>query len=411
MAAFPGYHIAPGAASAGSALLPKRIALFTGAYNHIADGVSLTLNRLVEHLEQNGAEVLVLAPTSDDPPIEHKGTLAAVPSIAAPGRPEYRLATGFPAHLKRRLKRFRPTLFHIATPDLLGLKALRLAHHWGIPVVASFHTHFSSYLKYYHLGAIEDLLWRYGRWFYKKCAQIYVPSESMVDVLRQRGIVDGIRLWPRGVDMNVFHPQKRSIEWRRRFGISDNEVVVSFVSRLVWEKGLDVYADVIETLSREGVPHRSIIIGDGPARSILEKRLPGTVFAGYRRGEELSAAYASSDVFLFPSETETFGNVTLEAMASGVATVCADALGSSALVRHGKTGFLAEPGNSAAFTDHVRNLVLDRDLRTDLGRGAFERAQQYSWDAILGRMNAYYDEMLAEGALNSTAGRSVLNPA
>ena len=124
--------------------------------------------------------------------------------------------------------------------------------------------------------------------------------------------------------------------------------------RLVWEKGLDVYADVIETLSREGVPHRSIIVGEGPAREMLEKRLPGTIFAGYRKGEDLSAAHASSDIFLFPSETETFGNVTLEAMASGVPTVCADALGSSALVDSGVTGYLAPTADSVAFTDYVR---------------------------------------------------------
>jgi phosphatidylinositol alpha 1,6-mannosyltransferase len=378
----------------GLTTVPKRIALFTGAYNHIADGVSLTLNRLVEHLEQNGAEVLVLAPTSDDPPIIHNGTLAAVPSIAAPGRPEYRLATGFPAHLKRRLRQFNPTLFHIATPDILGYKALRLAQNWGIPVVASFHTHFSSYLKYYNLGAIEDLMWKYGRWFYQRCEHIYVPSQSMADVLRQKGIEKGVRLWPRGVDMNVFNPTKRSIEWRRQFGIADHEVLISFVSRLVWEKGLDVYADVIETLSREGIPHRSMIVGDGPAREMLEERLPGTIFAGYRRGEELSAAHASSDVFLFPSDTETFGNVTLEAMASGVPTVCADALGSRALVDSGKTGFLAPPADSVAFTDHVRNLVQDGDLRRSLGHNAYMSAQEYSWEAILARINGYYDEML-----------------
>ena len=395
MPVLPGLHTDSLAdPNTGVTAIPKRIALFTGAYNHIADGVSLTLNRLVEHLEQNGAEVLVLAPTSEDPPIEHNGTLAAVPSFAAPGRPEYRVATGFPTHLKRRLKEFNPTLFHIATPDILGYKALRLAQNWGIPVVASFHTHFSSYLKYYNLGAIEDLMWKYGRWFYKRCEHIYVPSQSMADILKQKGIDKGVRLWPRGVDMDVFNPTKRSIEWRRQFGVADHEVLISFVSRLVWEKGLDVFADVIETLSREGIPHRSMIVGDGPAREVLEKRLPGTIFAGYRRGEELSAAHASSDVFLFPSDTETFGNVTLEAMASGVPTVCADALGSRTLVDSGKTGFLAPPADSVAFTDHVRNLVQNGDLRRSLGHNAYMAAQEYSWDAILARINGYYDEML-----------------
>lgn len=405
MPVLPGLHNDPTSnIEERGVMIPKRIALFTGSYNHIADGVSLTLNRLVEHLEQNGSEVLVMAPTSEDPAIEHKGTLAAVPSIAAPGRPEYRLATRFPAHVKRRLELFKPTLFHIATPDFLGFRALRLAQNWGIPVVASFHTHFSSYLKYYHLGGIENILWKYGRWFYRNCEHIYVPSQSMVDVLRNLGIEDGVRLWPRGVDMNVFSPQKRSIEWRRRFGISDHEVLVSFVSRLVWEKGLGVFADVIERLSREGIPHRSIIIGDGPARKSLEERLPGTIFAGFRRGEELSAAYASSDVFLFPSETETFGNVTLEAMASGVPTVCADALGSRALVETGKTGYLLPPGDSNVFTSHVRELVQNKALRTRLGQGAFESAQEYTWEAMLVRINGYYDEMLRSRAARSGSG-------
>ncbi len=381
----------------GSALRnlpPRRIAIFTGAYNHIADGVSLTLNRLVEHLESTGAAVLVLAPTVENPPIKHAGTLVPIPSLAAPGRPDYRISLGLTPSARKRLEAFNPTLFHIATPDILGFQALKLARKWNLPVVASYHTHFSSYLKYYRLSLIETWMWKYLRSFYAQCSHVYVPTPEMAEVLRSQGINNGLELWPRGVDTRMFNPEKRSTRWRRNLGISDQEVVVTFVSRLVWEKGLDVFAEVIESLSREGIPHRSVVVGDGPARSALEERLPGTIFVGYTRGAELARAYSSSDVFLFPSETETFGNVTLEAMASGLPTVCADAPGSNALVSHGKTGYLASPRDSRAFYDRVRALVLDETLRGKLGINASRRAREYSWQVVLSRMTRYYDQIL-----------------
>lgn len=383
-----------GQSSVQAQLKEHRIALFAGAYNHIEDGVSLTLNRLVKHLEENGASVLVFAPTCADPPIRHYGTLVAVPSFMAPGRPEYRLSLGLPAEARRRLKAFQPTLFHLATPDFLGYRALRLAKRWNIPVVASFHTHFSSYLKYYKLGAIEDPLWSWGRWFYRRCQQIYVPTESIADMLRQRRIETEIRIWPRGVDATLFNPAKRSLEWRRGLGIEDDEIVVTFISRLVWEKGVTVYADVIESLMRDGIPHRSMIVGDGPARATLEQKLPNSIFLGYLSGEEIARSYASSDIFVFPSETETFGNVTLEAMASGLPAVCADAAGSNSLVLDGKTGFLAPPKDSEAFAAHVKRLILDEDLRNRLSKAAFEASSSYSWPNNLSRVMTYYDEVL-----------------
>jgi glycosyltransferase involved in cell wall biosynthesis len=220
----------------------------------------------------------------------------------------------------------------------------------------------------------------------------------MADILREHGITEGLRLWQRGVETDRFNPAHRSRDWRRTHGIADDEVVVTFVSRLVWEKGLDVYADVIEALQARDVPHRSLVVGDGPARNEIEDRLPETVFTGYLRGDALSRAYASSDVFLFPSDTETFGNVTLEAMASGLPTVCADAVGSRDLVADGTTGFLCPPGDADAFTDAVQRLVTDAETRQDMAAAALERAQTFAWDAILARMNDYYDEVLAAHA-------------
>lgn len=387
----------------------KRVALFTGAYNHIADGVSLTLNRLVDYLQRHGTKVRVFAPTVDDAPVDHKGTLVPVPSVPAPGRPEYRISLGISPDVRRQIEAFRPSLIHIATPDLLGYQALQLAQDRELPVVSSYHTHFSSYLKYYYLDMLEGLLWKYLQWFYSQCRHVYVPSPSIADDLRSHGITDGIRLWRRGVDTSRFAPDQRSMAWRRDHGIEDHEVVVSFVSRLVWEKGLDVYADVIERLEAQGIPHRSMIVGDGPVRDELEDRLDRTLFTGHLSGDDLARAYASSNVFLFPSDTETFGNVTLEAMASGVPTVCADATGSNALVEDGTTGFLAPAGNTDAFFDAVAHLVTHADLRAQMGQAAREVARRYEWETVLGHMDQYYDEILRP-AIFSGDGASVPEP-
>jgi glycosyltransferase involved in cell wall biosynthesis len=314
--------------------------------------------------------------------------------VPAPGRPEYRVSLGISPEARSRLRAFDPTLVHIATPDLLGRHALCVAQANNVPVVASYHTHFSSYLKYYHLGLFEGLVWSYIRNFYRQCRHVYVPSPSVADILRERGVTDGLRLWRRGVNTETFHPSYRSSAWRQRYGVADDEVLVTFVSRLVWEKGLDTYAQVIERLEARGVPHRSMVVGDGPARKELENRLPNTIFTGHLEDEALSRAYASSDVFLFPSDTETFGNVTLEAMASGLPAVAADAVGSRDLVRDGTTGFLADPEDPEAFYTAVARLVTDDALREEFGASALEHAQEFSWETVLGAIDYYYNEAL-----------------
>lgn len=384
----------------------RRIALFTGAYNHIADGVSLTLNRLVAHLEKEGAEVLVFAPTAETPAVDHAGNLVPVPSISAPGRPDYRIARGLPRDARERLREFRPTLVHIATPDLLGLAARRLALNWKTPIVASYHTHFSSYLKYYRLSKGEGLMWRYLRYFYGPCEQLYVPSLSMMKVLRGRGISNDMRLWARGVDTEHFHPEQYSVPWRRCLGFDENDVVVTFVGRLVWEKGLDVFAEVVERLHARGVRIRSMLVGEGPARSDLANRLPRTRFTGHLDGDELARAYASSNIFFFPSDTETFGNVTLEAMASGLPALCADATGSNTLVEHDATGFLAPAGNVEAFVHYAERLATEPMLRRRMGRQARERALHYEWENVLRRITRYYDEVLTPGSSVTFSGNN-----
>jgi glycosyltransferase involved in cell wall biosynthesis len=216
----------------------------------------------------------------------------------------------------------------------------------------------------------------------------------MVETLHADGISTQIRLWSRGVDTENFHPARRSIAWRSKHGIADDELVICFVSRLVREKELDTVVDVLKGLQRLNVAHRSVIVGDGPDRNFLESRLPDSVFTGFLVGGELAEAYASSDIFLFPSDTETFGNVTLEAMASGLVTVCADACGSRSLVVPGATGFLAKPRHSREFVEHIQRLASDVVLRDRMRAAARRRSLEFSWDSAMANLLGYYRALL-----------------
>lgn len=371
-----------------------RIALFTGNYNHIRDGVSNTLNRLVAWLDQRGYQVLVFAPWTPEPAMDHAGQLVPVYAIPAPGRPEYRISLGMRAAEKARLDDFRPDLIHIATPDVLGLQALRYARRRGTPVVSSYHTHFSSYLKYYKLGWMESSLWSYLRWFYRNCRQLYVPTSSAVEELQKAGVQTDMRIWSRGVDVQLFHPRKRDEQWRSQLGFKPDDIVVHFVSRLVWEKNLDVVAKVFEQLMQQNRQIKTLVTGDGPAREALQKRLGNTVFLGFLTGEALARAYASSDLFFNPSDTETFGNVTLEAMACGLPAVVADAQGSRSLVQHTENGFVCDANDTHCFGNHLLGLAGDGQLRRNMAMQARSKSEQYDWNRIFENLVYCYSEVL-----------------
>jgi len=375
--------------------IPK-IAVFTGAYTHVVDSTTLTLNRLVAKLDKDHISVMVFAPTVEDPPIEHAGTLVPAASFAPWGnRKEYRISLGLSRKAVKRLKHFQPTIFHIATPDIVGLQALLLAKRWSIPVVASYHTHFSSYLKYYGMSKMETSMWAYVRWFYDRCQFVYAPTTSMIKVLNDEGIVN-TRLWSRGVDVATFDAGFRSSKWRESLEIEEHEVVILIACRLVWEKGLNTFAETVEKLKKDGIHHRSVVVGEGPARSELERRLTSTIFLGQLDTHDLAISYASSDIFLFPSSTETFGNAVLEAQASGMACVCANAPGGSAMIQHYETGLLAPPDDTPMFSYHTRNLILNPALRQRLGKNALIMAQSRSWEEVLGEVVASYRSALTQ---------------
>ena len=237
-------------------------------------------------------------------------------------------------------------------------------------------------MRYYYLGFAAPLIVALQRRFYRRCDALVAPSESMADELRKERMNFDIGIWSRGVDRTVFNPARRDLAWRRALGFTDQDYVIGFLSRLVMEKGLDVFCNAIDELRRRGVAHRVLIVGEGPARDWFEARLPGAVFTGFLAGADLGRAVASMDTMFFPSETEAFGNVSLESMACGVPVVAAAATGSQNLVDDGQSGRLIAPGAVHAFAEALRAYALDPKLRQRHGQAGEARSRDFSWDQI-----------------------------
>lgn len=383
-----------------------RIALFSGNYNYVRDGANQALNRLVGYLLRQGAKVRVYSPTVENPAFEATGDLVTVPSIAFPGRPEYRLPTRMSGENKRDLEAFAPNIMHISAPDRVGRLFARWARDRNLPVLASVHTRFETYFRYYNMSFLEPLAEAWLRKLYRKCDALVAPSESMAQVLREQRMNYDIDIWSRGVDREIFYPARRDLEWRRELGIGDDMPVIGFLGRLVMEKGLDVFSDTIDQLRRRGnVRHAVMVIGEGPARGWFESRLPDAKFVGFQGGADLARAVASMDMLFNPSVTETFGNVTLEAMACGLPVVAAKATGSQSLVEDNRSGRLITPGAIAQFAEALRLYCENPPLRAEHGKAGEARSLDYSWDAINQALADTYTRLIRQRAARSMSAQ------
>ncbi|WP_423140697.1 glycosyltransferase family 4 protein [Parablastomonas sp. CN1-191] len=371
-----------------------RIALLSGNYNCVRDGANGALNRLVATLLDRGAQVRVYSPTVRHPAFPPTGDLVSLPSVAFPGRSEYRVPLGLGPGARRDLARFAPNIVHVSSPDPAAHRAVSWGRRRGIPVLASVHTRFDTYPRYYGLGAIEPLVTAGLRRFYRRCDALLAPSESFAQVLRAQRMNYDIAIWSRGVDRTRFNPGRRDLAWRQGLGIGPDEVVVGFLGRLVMEKGLDVFAAAIDELRARDVAHRVLVVGEGPAREWLEDRLPDAVFAGFQAGDDLGRAVASMDVLFNPSTTETFGNVTLEAMACALPVVAAVSTGSTSLVENGISGRLVPPGGTRQFAEALRRYITDPEIRRLHGEAGELRARDFAWDRINGAVVDTYLRLL-----------------
>lgn len=359
-----------------------RIAVFSDTFVPQVNGVALTLKRWTEHLSSRGDECKLFVPTEPEPVYEDLVfQLASVPFWAYPG---YRFAIPNLLRIRQELALFKPDLVHIATPFSVGLAGMSAAQKLQIPTVASYHTHFDQYLESYWFPFAHSWYWSYMKWFHRNCRAIFAPSQETIQLLQSNGL-NNPELWSRGIDCNKFTPAKRSDLVRSKYGIKERYLLL-YVGRLAPEKDLDVLLQLMHQLpERISSQVHWLVVGDGPMMEQGRREAPQNVtFTGYQSGEELAALYASSDVFIFPSATETFGNVVLEAAASGLPAIVADRGGVTEIVRHGRTGLHAQAGKVDSFLAALCDWFDDQDKWQQFGREAREHAQSRTWEKAMG---------------------------
>lgn len=372
-----------------------RLTLVTETFPPEVNGVAMTLGRWVEAFRARGHAVQVIRP-------RQAGEAAAptlVPGLALPFYREVRVGLAGAGHLRRLLAQASTELVHIATEGPLGWAALRAAERLGLPIASSFHTNFDHYAGHYRLGSFETLARTYLRHFHNRTDVTLVPSESTRARLLSQGF-QRVEIWSRGVDGALYHPRHRDAALRASLGLGPDDPLLLYVGRLAYEKNLPVLLDAFQRL-RERLPApqrdklRLALVGGGPLLTRLQAATPaGVVLAGVQRGADLSRWYASADIFAFPSCSETFGNVVLEAQASGLPVVAFDSPGVNERVAHGQDGLLVPP--SADLAEPLAALCQDPSRRRALGLAARRQAERQSWEHVFDGLEQRYLHLLTQ---------------
>jgi glycosyltransferase involved in cell wall biosynthesis len=376
----------------GSALIAEelcreprlRIALVTETYPPEINGVAMTLGRMVEGLLARGHRIQLVRPRQLE---AETGTRrdefdeCLVHGVTIPRYPD--LKFGLPARnaLIRLWSSNRPDVVHVATEGPLGWSAVSAARRLRLPLSSDFHTNFDSYSHHYGLGWLRQPVAAYLRRFHNRTGATFVPSREMAQRLSRQGF-RGIEVIARGVDCELFAPARRSAALRRSWGLGTNDLAVLSVGRLAPEKNLALSVRAFDAIALEHTGARMILVGDGPARAGLQRERPDLLFAGMRSGDDLAAHYASADLFLFPSQTETYGNVTLEAMASGLPVLAYDYAAAAEVIRHRDNGLTVPFGDEDALIEQARAIAGEPMLAKKLGRTARETAETLDWERI-----------------------------
>jgi glycosyltransferase involved in cell wall biosynthesis len=378
----------------------RRIAIVTETYPPEVNGVAMSVARIVDGLHRRQHELQLVRPRQ----------AAATPPSGSGGDPRFEevLTAGWPipaypelrmgAPSKRALVRLwsvqRPDVVHIATEGPLGWSALQAALHLKLPVTSDFRTNFHTYGRHYRIGWLARPISAYLRKFHNRAHATMVPTDALRSQLDAAGF-QRLHVVGRGVDTRLFSPVRRSAELRRRWGAADADLVLAYVGRLAPEKNLDAVIEAhaaVRAALGDGV--RLVFVGDGPLRNELRARCPDAVFAGLRSGEDLAAHYASADLFLFPSLTETFGNVTTEAMASGLPVVAFDSAAAGQLIRTGYNGVLAQDLRTPSFVAAAVALARDASGRAAMGPAARASAESFGWDSVVARFESVLCEAI-----------------
>ena len=361
-----------------------RIALVTETFPPEVNGVAMTIGRMLDGLLARGHQVQLARPRQLR--TERPRQIPQLEELLLPGVPLPRyqgLRAGLPAGrtLGRAWRHWRPDLVHVVTEGPLGWSALTQACRMRLPATSDFHTNFHNYSSHYGVGFLRHIIGGYLRGFHNRALCTFVPTRQLRTQLQDEGY-RGLEVVARGVDTRLFNPARRSAALRRQWGVEEHDPVVAYVGRIAPEKNLPLVLSAFAAMRRRMPRARLLMVGDGPERARLQRRCPEHVFAGMRIHEDLACHYASADIFLFPSVTETFGNVTVEAMASGLAIVAFDYAAAHEHIVHGENGLLAPIGEEAAFERVATDLIADPACIARLGRNARRSAERIDWDQV-----------------------------
>lgn len=374
-----------------------RIALVTETFPPEVNGVAMTLSRLVSGMDRRGHRVEVIRPrqsAEDGPAWEERLEHVVVRGLPLP---RYEgLHFGLPARhaLVKRWRWTRPDVVHVATEGPLGLSAVAAAKRLGIPLSSSFHTNFHQYTQHYASGLLEGVVMGYLRWAHQDCRVTMTPSDDMRGQLEEAGF-ENVTVLARGVDTEQFGPHQRQQALRDAWGAGPNDLVAAYVGRVATEKNIPLAVRAFEQIAARHPRAKFVIVGDGPARAKLQAQHPDFVYAGMQRGDDLAAHYASADLFLFPSVTETFGNVVTEAMASRLAVVGFDYAALRMHIRSGENGVTVPLGEDEAFVDAAAKLADDPARLERLREAAWQTARTISWDAVLDHFQDTLERVIA----------------
>lgn len=370
---------------------PLRILLVTETYPPEINGVAMTTQRLVRGLRARGHWIGLVRPRQRNDQVD--ANTWTVPGLPIPNYPGLRL--GLPAwwSLGRLMDRQRPDLVHVVTEGPLGWAAVNAARARNLPLTSGYHTHFDQYSSHYGLNWLTPWVTGWLDALHRRCQATFVPTPELAATLSARGIPN-VRAVGRGVDTRLFHPKRRDPDLRTRWGLAENDLACLYVGRLAPEKNLQAVEQAFTAIAARNQHARMVWVGDGPALPRLRAMHPEHIFAGPRIDEDLAVHYASADMFLFGSLSETWGNVLTEALASGLSVVTYRRAAAEILIREGENGITVTAGDTQAFVAAAVELAGNRELRLRLGNQASHTMQEHGWDAIVERFEAVLREAL-----------------
>jgi len=371
-----------------------RIAFVTETYPPEVNGVAMTVGNLVRGLRQRGVQVTVFRPRQGAGDVG-EADCHVLPGYPLPGYPDVRWGLPAGRALRRHWQHLRPHVVHVVTEGPLGWSAVNAARALGIPVTSGFHTNFDSYSVHYGLGWLRPMVAAYLRTLHRRTRRTMVPTASLAAELASDGLA-GVRVVGRGVDTAAFSPRYRDLALRQCYGVEGEGPLCLYVGRLAPEKNLALACRTFAAIQVWHPGARMLWVGDGPARPALAAAHPDHSFAGQRTGEDLAAHYASADLFLFPSLTETYGNVVAEAMASGLPVLAYRSAAAAELIDAQRNGALVEPGDEQAFVEAALCLLEDGARRQKIAAAACLTMQQHRWDAVIERFVHVVSEALAD---------------